>query len=109
MFLCRSLSSLSSAAVKKSPLAVLRRRTGFPIGKCKDALQRHDNDLTAAEVWLKERALEEGWSKAEQLAERATRQGLIGALCRGNQAALVEVSAQSMILFFSCCSPIGEL
>ena len=87
----RFFSSLSSASVKRSPLAVLRRRTGYPISKCKDALQRHDNDLAVAERWLKDQALREGWAKAEQLAERATRQGLIGAVCRGNRAAIVEV------------------
>ena len=87
----RALSSLASSAVSKSPLAVLRKRTGFPIGKCKDALQRHENDLGLAEKWMKEQALKEGWAKAEKLAERATHQGLIGVVARANQAAIVEV------------------
>ena len=86
-----SLSSLASSTVRKSPLAVLRRRTGYPIGKCKDALQRHNNDVGLAERWMKKQALKEGWAKAEQLAERATRQGLIGAVARENRAAIVEV------------------
>ena len=93
----RALSSLASSTVSKSPLAVLRKRTGYPIGKCKDALQRHDNDLSLAEKWMKEQALREGWAKAEQLAERAARQGLIGVVARDNQAAIVEVRLNSQM------------
>ena len=81
---------LSSSA--KSELAKLRRKTGFPIGKCKDAITKHSGDLEAAEKWLYEQAQKEGWAKVEKLQDRAASQGLIGLLLRGNQAAMVEVS-----------------
>ena len=82
----------SSAAKPQSPLASLRKRTGFSISKCKEALERYENDLPAAEKWLYEIARKEGWARAEQLSGRTTRQGLIGAIVRGNRAAMVEVS-----------------
>ena len=84
--LCRWLSSSA-----KSELAKLRQRTGFPIGKCKDALNRHSNDLEAAEKWLYEQAQKEGWAKVEKLRSRSASQGLIGMLVRGDQAAMVQV------------------
>lgn len=84
--LCRRLSSSA-----KSELAKLRQRTGFPIGKCKDALTRHNNDLEAAEKWLYDQAQKEGWAKVEKLRSRSASQGLIGMLVRGDQAAMVEV------------------
>ena len=82
----------SSSTKPQSPLASLRKRTGFSISKCKEALVKHENDLLAAEKWLHETARKEGWARAEQLSGRATQQGLIGALVRGNRAAMVEVS-----------------
>ena len=86
--LCRWLSSSA-----KSELAKLRQRTGFPIGKCKDALARHSNDLEAAEKWLYEQAQKEGWAKVEKWStSRSASQGLIGMLVRGDKAAMVEVS-----------------
>lgn len=84
--LCRFLSSSA-----KSELAKLRRKTGFPIVKCKEALTRHDNDAGAAEEWLHEQARKEGWARVEKLQNRSARQGLIGLLVRGDQAAMVEV------------------
>ena len=83
----------SQAAASKSLLATLRRKTGFPIGKCKEALTQHDNDLEAAEKWLHARAQEEGWAKAQKLQGRKAQQGLIGVIVRDNQAAMVEVRA----------------
>ena len=85
--LCRYLCSSTA----KSELAKLRRRTGFPIGKCKDALTRHGNDLETAEKWLHEQAKKEGWARVEKLQNRSANQGLIGMIVRGNQAAMVEV------------------
>ena len=77
----------------RTPLAVLRGKTGFPIIKCKEALTRHENDVEAAEAFLRARAQEEGWAKAEALSGRKVLQGLIGVSVHGNQAAMVEVSA----------------
>ena len=79
----------SSAA--SSPLAKLRKKTGFPIGKCKEALTKHSNDLEASEQWLISQAQKEGWSKLEKLHGRVAQQGLIGILTRERLAAMVEV------------------
>lgn len=81
--------NFSSAA--KSQLAILRKRTGFPLSKCREALSSNQEDLEAAEKWLHFHAQSEGWSKIEKLRDRATKQGLIGMLIRGNKAAMVEV------------------
>ena len=89
----------SQAAVRKSPLAVLRGKTGFPIVKCKEALVQHDNDLQLAEKWLYGQAEKEGWSKVEKLKGRAANQGLIGVLVRGNNAAMAEVCVQSFTVY----------
>lgn len=87
-----SSSSASSAA---SLVASLRKKTGYPIGKCKEALTKHDNDLEAAETWLLEQAKKEGWAKAEKLMGRKTQQGLIGLLVKNRQAAMVVVNCET--------------
>ena len=81
----------SSAAIKSSPLAVLRRKTGYPLNKIKSALNAHENDIEAAEKWLKEQALKEGWAKAEMVQNRKTKMGLIGTLVRDTRGVMVEV------------------
>lgn len=48
-----------------------------------------------AEKWLTEQAQSLGWSKATKLAERATAQGLVGVLIRGNIGAMVEVNCET--------------
>lgn len=80
-------------SVAKSQLAALRKKTGFPLGKCKEALVANTDDLDAAEKWLYSQAQAEGWAKVELLRSRAANQGLIGLLIRGNRGAMVEVSA----------------
>lgn len=62
------------------------------MGKCKEALLENSDNLEAAEKWLYSRAQEEGWAKIEKLRDRATNQGLIGLLIRGNRGAMVEVN-----------------
>lgn len=84
-----SLRCCSSSATL---VASLRKKTGYPIGKCKEALTRHGNDLSAAELWLLEQAKKEGWAKAEKLMGRRAQQGLIGLLVKNRQAAMVVVS-----------------
>ena len=79
-------------SVAKSQLAALRKKTGFPLGKCKEALLTNTDDLEAAEKWLYSQAQAEGWAKVELLRNRATNQGLIGLLTRGNRGAMVQVS-----------------
>lgn len=88
LFLHRFYSSFTAA---KSPLATLRKKTGFPIAKCREALSLHADKLEEAEKWLQERAQKEGWAKVEQLRGRATKQGHIGVLLKQRKAAVVEV------------------
>lgn len=71
---------------------MLRKKTGFPIGKCKEALSNNADDVDKAEKWLYERAQEEGWAKIDKLKDRTASQGLIGLLMKGNKAAMLEVS-----------------
>lgn len=86
-----SLFSRLYSSVVKSHLAALRKKTGFPMGKCKEALQENTGDLEAAENWLYAQAQAEGWAKVETLQNRTANQGLIGLLVRGNRGAMVEV------------------
>lgn len=79
-------------SVAKSHLAALRRKTGFPLGKCKEALVENTDDLEAAESWLYSQAQVEGWAKVEILRNRTANQGLIGLLTRGNRGTMVEVN-----------------
>ena len=83
----------SSTATKasQSPLAVLRRKTGYPFSKCKEALTKHDNDVASAESYLKEQAQKEGWAKAEKVKGRVAKQGMIGVLVKDNKGVMVEV------------------
>ena len=87
----RFCSSQAPSSSTKGLLATLRRKTGFPIGKCKQALTQHDNNIEAAEKWLHSQAQKEGWAKLEKLQGRAAKQGLMGVIVRGNRAAMVEV------------------
>ena len=88
----RSFLRFYSTDVAKSLLGTLRRRSGFPIIKCKEALTKHQNDLEAAETWLQEQAQKEGWAKVAKMQERQAKQGLVGVALDGSRAAMVEVS-----------------
>ena len=86
----RHLKLCTSASAKKlSPLAALRKKTGYSLSKCKEALVKYDNDMTLAETWLRDQARIEGWTKADQ--GRPTQEGVVAALVRGNKAAMIEV------------------
>ena len=105
----RFYSSQAPPSSTKGLLATLRRKTGFPIGKCKQALTQHDNNIEAAEKWLYSQAQKEGWVKLEKLQGRATKQGLIGVIVRENRAAMVEVQlcfcmTSSVILLWYFCA-----
>ena len=89
---CCSSSPSSSASL----VASLRKKTGYPIGKCKEALTRHGNDHSAAEMWLLEQAKKEGWAKAEKLMGRRAQQGLIGLHVKDGQAVMVVVSVTGL-------------
>lgn len=88
--LVRQCASLAKRA-PASPLAALRRRTGFPLLKCKEALKVCNNEVEAAERLLQQKAIEEGWQKAEQLSGREAKQGYLGAVVLGKNAAIIEV------------------
>lgn len=91
-------SRYSTQAVIKADkklLTELRKKTGFSFFKCNEALKLTVNDPLKAEVWLKEQAEKEGWTKAAKLQGRSTNQGLIGVLCKENYAALVQVSCET--------------
>uniref|UniRef100_A0A182QW97 Elongation factor Ts, mitochondrial n=1 Tax=Anopheles farauti TaxID=69004 RepID=A0A182QW97_9DIPT len=83
------------ATAEKSALATLRKKTGYTFANCKKALELHNNDLTKAELWLKEQAQAMGWSKATKLEGRNTAQGLIGVLVQRNAGAMVEVNCET--------------
>ena len=91
-----SLSSTNVArrfygTIVASKLGTLRKRTGFPIGKCKEALSSNSDDLDKAEKWLQDRSQAEGWAKVEKLKDRHASQGLVGLILKGNKAAMLEV------------------
>ena len=99
--LYRACSSSTKNAATRSPLAVLRRKTGFPLNKCRQALDSCKNDVGEAEKWLHAKAVEEGWQRTESLSGREAKQGLIGAAVVGNRAVALEVNA---IRLFTTCA-----
>lgn len=42
----QSLNNIRFYSVEKSPLAVLRKKTGYSFVNCKKALELHNNDVT---------------------------------------------------------------
>lgn len=95
----RFRSTGSYGTIASSKLGTLRKKTGFPIGKCKEALTQNQEDLDRAEKWLYERAQAEGWAKVDKLKERTALQGLIGLMMEGNKAAMLEVSDPVPVFF----------
>lgn len=94
------LASRFYSSLAKHQLAALRKKTGFPLGKCKEALTANNNDLEIAEKWLDSQAQAEGWAKVEKLRDRTANQGLIGLLIRGNRGAMVEVNFEVDVIGF---------
>jgi len=78
-----------------SPLALLRKKTGYTFTNCKKALEMHSNDVQKAEEWLHAQAKAEGWAKLNKLQDRAASQGLIGVIINRNSAAMVEVNCET--------------
>ncbi len=83
--------------VAKSQLAVLRKTTGFPFSKCKQALSENNADLEEAKKWLYSQAQAEGWAKVEKLRDRTANQGLIGLMIRENRGTMVEVNRMHLV------------
>ncbi|XP_055355159.1 elongation factor Ts, mitochondrial-like [Paramacrobiotus metropolitanus] len=102
-FLPRSLSFVrlmqtsASAPATKSPLATLRRRTGYTFANCKKALEQFGDDLPKAEAWLRDQAQKEGWAKATKLQDRVAAQGLVGIRVKPEDGlgVLVEVNCET--------------
>lgn len=74
----RALStSRPTLNAQKSPLFQLRRKTGLAYNLCREALEKHDNDVDRAEVWLQAQALAHGLQKATKVGNRNTKEGLV--------------------------------
>jgi elongation factor Ts len=78
-----------------SELAKLRKRTGYSLSICKNALSECNNDVSLAEKWLKDQAQAQGWAKAQKLQGRNTSQGLLGVKIQKQVAAIVELNCET--------------
>ncbi|XP_011505574.1 PREDICTED: elongation factor Ts, mitochondrial [Ceratosolen solmsi marchali] len=90
-----STSSIAKQSSNKSPLASLRKKTGYTFSNCKKALELNENDLEKAESWLKIQAQELGWSKAAQVQNRVTSQGLVSLIIDKSYGAIVEINCET--------------
>lgn len=88
-------TSTISTAIDKARLSQLRKKTGFPFIKCKNALEKFDNDIKKATKWLKEEAQKEGWAKATKLQNRPMSHGLVGVLMQNQSSVMVEVNCET--------------
>lgn len=81
----------------ESSLATLRKKTGYALNLCKKALNESQDDVTAAENWLKEEAIKNGWKKASAIGGRPIAEGLIGVFVNKNSesAVMLEVNCES--------------
>ncbi|CAB3397975.1 unnamed protein product [Caenorhabditis bovis] len=82
--------------VSKEALMALRKRTGYSYVNCRKALVQFGEDqMDAAEKWLREAAAKEGWAKAAKLGSRATSQGLVSIVSDKDVAAIVELTCET--------------
>lgn len=81
----------------QSPLFKLRQKTGLAYSLCREALNKHENNLDEAEAWLKAQAMVHGSTKATKVRGRTTREGLIGlAINKSNSlASLLELNCET--------------
>jgi len=84
-------------AAQESPLFKLRQKTGLAYNLCREALNKHNNDINEAEIWLQAQALAHGIQKATKVGTRSTREGLIGLAIRHNNklATVVEINCET--------------
>lgn len=75
---CKSLHMSSSTLSSQSPLFRLRQKTGLAYNLCREALNKHDNNVNEAEAWLQAQALSLGLQKATKVGGRSAKEGLIG-------------------------------
>lgn len=96
-----TLRQINTSALKlasqQSPLYVLRQRTGLAYNLCREALNKHDNDLDQAESWLKAQELAHGLQKATKVSGRSAHEGLIGlAIHRQNKIiTMIELNCET--------------
>ena len=79
----------------KSPLAKLRKASGYPLSLCKKALTENNDNVDDALTWLQNQAQAEGWAKAQSLGGRQTTAGLLGVQVDGGKAVMVELSCET--------------
>jgi len=94
---CTSNVTLSKNK-KPSPLGELRKKSGYSLSLCKDALAKNENDVEKSLQWLDEQAQAKGWDKANKLEGRTTAQGLIGIQVlddSNNSAVMVELNCET--------------
>lgn len=83
-------SKVVDKAKKISPLFQLRQKTGLAYNLCREALDKHDNDVVKAENWLTAQALAHGLQRATKIRDRSAREGIVGlAIQKSNKIATV--------------------
>lgn len=72
------ISRFDLSSVKNTPLYTLRQRTGLAYNLCREALDKHGDDVERAATWLEAQAMVLGLQKATKVRGRSAREGLIG-------------------------------
>ncbi|XP_068068732.1 elongation factor Ts, mitochondrial [Anomalospiza imberbis] len=85
----------SAAPPALRELRELRARTGQPVLRCREALQRAGGDLRQAEAWLEAESRRRGWARATAPGAPRAREGLVGVLSEGSAAVMVEVNCET--------------
>lgn len=67
----------SVSSTRQTPLFLLRQRTGLAYNLCREALNKHNDNVDEAETWLKTQALVHGYQKATKVQGRSTKEGLV--------------------------------
>lgn len=83
--------------MKRTPLYVLRQKTGLAYNLCREALDKHDNDVDKAASWLEIQAMSLGLQKATKVRGRSAREGLIGIAIRNDNKliSLLELNCET--------------
>lgn len=75
---------------KISPLYLLRQKTGLAYNLCREALNKHENNVAKAEHWLQAQTLAHGLQRAVKIRGRSAREGLVGlAIQKSNKIATI--------------------
>ena len=82
---------MSTAEISAGQVKELRERTGAGMMECKRALQETDGDIDAAIVLLREK----GMAQAGKRADRATTEGLVGAIVRDGVGSIVGIGCET--------------